>query len=114
MTQSATILLTNNALPCYPIATETIQIKLGNVQPPTQVTVRRVDSDHADVKQRWQEMGSSEYLSAAAITELPTVSRCELEPHPFAFLGRTLGFDVILPPLSVAAVTFRFAESDHG
>lgn len=114
MTQSAIILLANNALPCHPIATETIQIKRGTAQPPTQVTVRRVDSDHADVKQHWLEMGLSEYLSAAAITELSAVSRGELEPHPFASVGRMLGFDLILLPLSVAAVTFGFVESDHG
>jgi len=113
-TQSATILLTNYALPRRPIATETIQIKLGNAPPPAQVTIRRIDSDHANAKQRWQEMGSPEYLSAAAVTELHTVSRCGAEPQRFDFRDGVLGFDVILPPLSVAAITFRFAERDRG
>ena len=112
--RSATVLLTNYALPRHPIATETIQMNLGNAQPPIQATIRRIDSDHANAKQRWQEIGSPEYLSAAVVTELHAVSRCEPEPHPFDFRDGALGFDVILPPLSVAAVTFRFAERDSG
>jgi xylan 1,4-beta-xylosidase len=111
---SATVLLTNYALPRHPIATETIQIKLGNAQPPTQATIRRIDSDHANAKRRWQEMGSPEYLNAATVGELNAVSRCEPEPHPFDFQAGALGFEVTLPPLSVAAVTLRFAAGDRG
>jgi len=113
-TRSATVLLTNYALPRQPIATETIQIKLGNAEPPTQATIRRIDSDHANVKRRWREMGSPEYLNAALVAELNAVSRCESEPHPFDFREGALGFDVALPPLAVAAVTFQFAARDHG
>ena len=111
---SATVLLTNYALPRHPIATETIQIKLGNAQPPTQATIRRIDSDHANAKRCWQEMGSPKYLNAAIVAELNAVSRCEAEPHPFKFRDGALGFDVTLPPLSVAAVTLRFAAGDRG
>ena len=49
-----------------------------------------------------------------SLTELKTVSRCEPEPKPFDFRDAALGFDVISPPLLVAAVTFRFAERDRG
>ena len=111
---TATALLTNCALPRHPIATEKIQIKLGNAQPPTQATIRRIDSDHANAKRRWQEMGSPEYLNAAAVAELNAVSRCDPEPHPFAFQDGILGFEITMPPLSVAAVTFRFAAPDRG
>ena len=107
--RSATVLLTNYALPRHPIATETSQIKLGNAQLPVQATIRRIDSDHANAKGRWQEMGSPEYLNAAALAELNAVSRCEPEQQPFDCRDGTLGFEVTLPPLSVAAVTFRFA-----
>jgi xylan 1,4-beta-xylosidase len=111
--RSATVLLTNYALPRHPIATETIRIKLAKAQPPIQATIRRIDSDHANAKRRWQEMGSPEYLNAAVVAELNAVSRCEPEPHSFDFREGALGFDVTLPPLSVAAVTFNFA-SDRG
>jgi xylan 1,4-beta-xylosidase len=112
--RSATVLLTNYALPRHPIATETIQIKLANAQGPTEVTIRRIDADHANAKGRWQEMGSPEYLNAGTVAELNAVSRCEPEAHPFAFRDGALGFDVTLPPLSVAAVTLCFAARAHG
>jgi len=112
--QSATVLLTNYALPRHPIAVETIRIKLGNAPSPTQVTIRRIDSDHANAKRRWQEMGSPEYLNAGSVAELNAASRCEPEPYPFDVRDGAIGFDVTLPPLSVAAVTFRFAVSDRG
>jgi len=112
--RSATILLTNYALPRHSIAAEAIQIKLGNAQPPTDATIRRIDADHANAKRRWQEMGSPKYLSAAVVAELDAVSRCEPESHPFDFRNGELDFDVALPPLSVAAVTFQFAVRDRG
>jgi xylan 1,4-beta-xylosidase len=112
--QSVTVLLSNYALPRHPIATETIQIKIGNAPLPIHATIRRIDSDHANAKQRWQEMGSPQYLNAAAVAELNAVSRCEPEPHPFDFKDGALDFNVTLPPLSVAAVTFQFAVRDRG
>ena len=113
-TRSATVLLTNYALPRHPIALETIQAKLANAQPPIQATIRRIDSDHANAKRRWQDMGSPEYLDAAAVAELNAESRCDPEPHPFDFRDGALAFEVSLPPLSVAAVTFQFAGRDRG
>ncbi len=111
---SATVLLTNYALPRHPIATETIEVILGAAQIPIQATIRRIDSDHANAKRRWQEMGSPDYLSDGAVAELNAASCCEPEPHPFELRDGALGFEVILPPLSVAAVTFRFAARGHG
>jgi xylan 1,4-beta-xylosidase len=111
---AATVLLTNYALPRHPIATEAVQVKLGNAAAPVDATVRRIDADHANAKRRWQEMGSPDYLSAETVAELNEVSRCEAEPQPFDFADGALAFNVTLPPLSVASVTFRFAYDDHG
>jgi xylan 1,4-beta-xylosidase len=113
-TESATVLLTNYALPRHPIAVETVRVSLANAQPPTGVTIRRIDSDHANAKRRWQEMGSPEYLSQAVVAELNGVSRSEPEPHPVELGAGELSFDVVLPPLSVAAVAFQFAVPVRG
>ena len=59
------------------------------------------------------QMGLPKCLSTALISELHTGSHREPELHPFEFQNGALGFDAILPPLLVAAVTHRFAESDH-
>jgi xylan 1,4-beta-xylosidase len=112
--RSVTVLLTNYALPRHPIATETMQIRLANAQSPIHATIRRIDSDHANAKRRWQEIGSSEYLDAGAIAELNAVSRCEPKPYPFDFLDNAIGCHATLPPLGVAAVTLWFAELDRG
>lgn len=109
---AATLLLTNYALPRHPIAAETVKATLAGVRSPTESTIRRIDSDHANAKRRWEEMGSPEYLSAAIVAELDTVSRCEPEPQPFDFQSGMLSVDVVLPPLSVAAVIFRFPAGD--
>jgi xylan 1,4-beta-xylosidase len=112
--ESATVLLTNYGLPRHPIATESIHMTLIDAQSPTRVTIRRIDADHANAKRRWQEMGSPKYPNAANIEELNTASLCRSEPHPFDFQGGTLDFDVTLPPLSVAAVTFQCGSHERG
>jgi hypothetical protein len=48
------------------------------------------------------------------LAELKAVSRCDPEPHAFEFHDGALGFDVVLPPLSVAYVTFRFGGGARG
>jgi xylan 1,4-beta-xylosidase len=112
--RSVTILLTNCALPRHPIASETTRINVANTQPPTAATIRRIDSDHANAKRRWQEMRSPKYLNAAGVAELSEASRCDLEPHPFDSRHGTLGFGITLPPLSVADVSVQFAVRDRG
>jgi xylan 1,4-beta-xylosidase len=111
---SATVLLTNYALPLHPIATESIHMTLIGARSPTEVTIRRIDSDHANAKRHWQEMGSPKYPNAVNIEELNTASLCQSEPHPFGFEGGTIDFDVTLPPLSVAAVTVQFGSNERG
>ena len=106
--RSVTALLTNFALPRHPIAEETVHLKLANSPAPTRATVRRIDTDHANPKRRWLEMGSPEYLSPDDVAELRAASRCRRAPHRFAFRDGALDFNVSLPPLSVAALTFEF------
>jgi xylan 1,4-beta-xylosidase len=111
---SATVLLTNYALPRHPIAMESIRMTLIDAGAPTRVTIQRIDSDHANAKRRWHEMGSPKYLNAANIEELNAASLCQPEPHPFDFQDGMLAFDVAMPPLSVAAVTFQFGSHERG
>jgi xylan 1,4-beta-xylosidase len=109
---SATVLLTNYALPRHPIAVETVHLKLDNAGAAKGATIRRIDKEHANAKGRWQEMGSPDYLNAAVVAELNAVSRCEPESNAFEFEDGAVDFEVTLPPLSVAAVTFEFSARD--
>ena len=105
--QSTTILLTNFALPRHPIASQTVQIKLRNAQPPSRVMIRRIDTDHANPKARWLEMGSPEYLTLDNVKELNAVSMCESQPLPFEMRDGVISLELIMPPLGVAAVTIE-------
>lgn len=107
-TQSVTAILTNFALPRHPIADETVQLALKSTQRPLTAEIRKIDAEHANPRRGWVEMGSPEYLSAAAVEQLQTASRCDAEPCAYRFEGDTIRCAVTLPPLSVAALTFRF------
>src|SRR6202030_1090812 len=72
-----TVLLTNFALPRHPIGAEAVRVTLSNAGEPVGATVRRIDSDHANAKRKWQELGAPEYLSADALTELNAASAME-------------------------------------
>jgi xylan 1,4-beta-xylosidase len=87
---------------------------VGRAPSPVEATIRRIDVDHANAKRQWQELGSPDYLSTAIVAELDSASRCDPEPQAFEFHDRELDFSVVLPPLSVAAVTFHFAALDGG
>ena len=109
--QSATVLLTNFALPRQAIGSEAIHITLGNLGMPHNVAIRRIDATHANAGHLWKEMGSPEYLSSALVEQLQIASRCEPEPCAFQLEEAEVHLDVTLPPLSVAAVTFESSDA---
>ena len=84
---SVTVLLTNFALPGHPMATETVQFTLEHALLPSRVTIRRIDSEHANPKRRWQKMGSPEYLTPADVEVLNSAAVCEIQTHPFEVRG---------------------------
>ena len=63
---SATVLLTNHALPHHPIKGESIRVQLTGLQPPQSVYVERIDEDHANPKRLWIEMGKPALPTPAA------------------------------------------------
>lgn len=104
----AAALLTNWALPRHPIATETARVRLSGGPRPTAVAIRRIDADHANPKRLWQEMGSPEYPHAVEIEKLRAASLCNAEDLPWREAVGATDFEIVLPPLSVAAVTLSF------
>ena len=101
---TATILLSNFALPRQPIAAEKVTITLAGAGAARQATIQRIDSRHANAKGRWQEMGEPEYLSAAALGELDAASRLRTEDQPVTVDGDQVRVEVIMPGQAVAAV----------
>jgi len=105
---SATIMLTNFALPRHPIATELVSVTLRDVVSIAEASIKRIDLEHANAKRRWEQMGKPEDLSAELVAELDSVSELRKEPQVFSSESGTCSVDVTMPPQSVASIELRF------
>lgn len=100
------LMLTNFALPLYPIETEQVSFTLKSAPSRMAATIQRIDLEHANAKRHWEQMGKPDYLSPKAVDEL--MRQSELRNEPLAIKGDadTLNIEVLMPPLSVAAIHF--------
>lgn len=106
--KSATLVLTNFALPRHPIATEAVSFSLGNVKSAGSATIRRIDLEHANAKRRWEQMGKPEYLSKAMVAELNEASCLQTTAQLIESREGQYTLDVSMPPQSVAAIRFDY------
>ena len=106
--KSATILLTNLAIPRPRIRTEFVRLRLSGAPPPASAWIERIDEDHANPRALWHIMGEPGYLSALQVEQLNRASLLRKQPHPWTREKENLEFEVDLPPQSVAAITFEF------
>ncbi len=104
-----TIMLTNFALPRHPIGIESVQVTLLQAGTPVRASVRRIDADHANAKRKWLALGSPDYLSASAVTELNAASVLETERQDFTCRDGAVDVSTLLAPLSVTAITLAYA-----
>ena len=72
--KSVTLMLTNFALPRHTIADETVHFEMRDAASVTQVTIQKIDAEHANAKQLWEQMETPEYLDARTIAELSDAS----------------------------------------
>jgi xylan 1,4-beta-xylosidase len=107
--KSATVLMTNLAMPRHPIQTELVHLRLLEALAPKAAWMERIDEDHANPRQLWHGMGEPEYLSAVEVEQLGRASALRPEPQPWTSEQGSLDFDVSLPAQSVAAITIEFA-----
>ena len=107
--KSATVVITNLAMPRHPIQTEFIQVRLPGAPAPQIAWLERIDEEHANPRALWHRMGEPEYLSALQVEQLAQASALHQEPQPWTREGETLGFQVLLPAQSVTAITIEFA-----
>ncbi len=105
---SATVFLTNHALPKHPIKTENVKIKLENVPNYSSAFIKKIDDAHANPKKLWISMGKPEYLSSPQVEQLNEASRLIREPLKCDFKDSTVDFEIEMPAHSVAAVTVEF------
>jgi xylan 1,4-beta-xylosidase len=105
---SATIIMTNLAMPRHPIKTELLTLRLSGAPAPRTAWIERVDEDHANPRRLWQSMGEPEYLSAMQIEQLETASVLRQESQPWTHEQGNIDLAVALPPQCVAAITMEF------
>lgn len=103
-----TLLLTNHAPPDHPIGIEKVRVELRGAAAPRRGSIRRIDTDHANPRRAWVEMGSPGYLSAEEVSALETASR--LVPEPIAWREEEgVAVECRLPPHAVAAIRLDLA-----
>ena len=107
--KSATVLITNLAMPRHPIQTELTHLRLLNAPMPMTARMERIDEDHANPRALWHAMGEPEYLSALQVEQLAQASALQPEPVPWIHEQDSLDFHVSLPAQSVTAITIEFA-----
>ncbi len=110
---SVTVLLTNHATPGHSIKTERIEIRLDNVPQPGSAYIQRIDSEHANPKALWLEMGQPEYLIEPEVVRLDEASRLVKERQPISYQDGAVFVEIDLPPHAVGAITIEFAIGDE-
>ena len=106
---SATIVMTNLAMPRHPIQTELVDVRLAGAPAPRTAWIERIDEDHANPLRLWQSMGEPEYLSALQVEQLEAASALKKAPQHWTQENGIMGLAVDLPPQSVAVVTVELA-----
>jgi xylan 1,4-beta-xylosidase len=105
---SATVLLTNHALPRHPIETEQVTFRLAGAPRPGNVYVERIDDDHANARRLWTALGKRQFPPPAEVERLHEASRLVREPQPWEYQDGSVVLELSLPPHAVAAVTVEF------
>ena len=105
--QSATLVLTNFALPRHPIALETVSFRLTGFDTCAKAVVRRIDLDHANAKRHWEQMGEPEYLNAQQIAVLDEASKLISEPLNLTNEAGVITMQIDMPPQAVATIALH-------
>jgi xylan 1,4-beta-xylosidase len=111
--QTATILLTNHALPRHEIETETICLQLAAARQPDVVMLERIDEDNANARRLWEAMGRPTYPDQTQLERLHAASVVRSEPLDWQYENDTIEIEFPLPPHAVALVTLQFDAARH-
>ncbi len=106
---ATTVLLSNHALPRHPIEKAQVHVRLTDSPPPRNVSVERIDEDHANAKRLWHEMGEPPFPNAREVDQLQAASQIRREPQPWKCEDGTIHLELDLAPHAVAAITVEFA-----
>ena len=94
------LLVYNHNIPGAEISTEDVALTLKGVQPNTPLSITRIDSEHANPKQKWIGQGSPHYPSFAQLAEVEVSSR--------------LVFQALIPELRADGCVLNISIPPHG
>ncbi|HET6251750.1 MAG TPA: cellulase family glycosylhydrolase [Tepidisphaeraceae bacterium] len=107
--RSATVLLTNTALPRHPLHRETVRVELTGIGRTKRALVRRIDEDHANPRRRWRELGEPALPNAREVEQLQAASELTGGEMPCSFNEGITAVEITLPPHSVASIEVDIA-----
>jgi xylan 1,4-beta-xylosidase len=88
-------------------------MRLDNVPEPNEAHIQRIDAEHANPKQAWEQMGQPEYLTEKEVEQLEEASEVVNEKQRFNYEDGTVFLKTDLPPHAVAAITIDFAPGEN-
>jgi xylan 1,4-beta-xylosidase len=100
-----TLLVYNHNIPDAEIHEEEVRINLKGIVPSNLVSIRRIDSQHANPKHKWTALGCPEYPTREELAQIQEASR--LIPETLTVETNTDGCVIrfTIPPHGVAAIT---------
>jgi xylan 1,4-beta-xylosidase len=108
--QRVLILLYNHNVPLAPIEEETVEIVLKGWQGDASAWIERVDSEHANPKRRWLELGSPQYPNTQALDDIAKASQRPREPISYHKHDDKISLCVTVPAHGIVAVGIEKGE----
>jgi len=102
-----TMLVYNHNIANGEIKEEDVQIVLNGIRPNGPVSIRRVDTQHANPKQTWLDLGSPEYPTREQLAQIDDASRLISETLESEIRGDECALRIVMPPHGVAAITVQ-------
>jgi xylan 1,4-beta-xylosidase len=100
-----TLLVYNHDVPDAEIHEEEVDVSVPGIQPTNTVSILRVDSQHANPKQKWIDLGCPEYPTGEELARIEQASRLVPEPLHVETDADGCILRFVLPPHGVASIT---------
>jgi xylan 1,4-beta-xylosidase len=101
------LLLYNHNVPLAPIQEERVKIVLKGYTDDASATIERIDGDHANPKQRWQELGSPTYPDRATLQQIAQAAERVQESINCERHGNNVVLYLTVPPHSINGINLK-------
>jgi xylan 1,4-beta-xylosidase len=99
-----TLLVYNHNIPDAEIKDEDVEITIKGGVPTGPVLIRRIDSLHANPRQKWMDLGSPEYPSQEQLSQIGAASRVIADVLNMEMMAGGCRLRFMIPPHGVATI----------